>query len=47
MALHLRADGLTGKQQLKRITVLEPVDTSIPGQVLQFLGTGGDMIRIS
>lgn len=30
-----------------RITVLEPVDTSIPGEVLQFLGTVGDIIRIS
>ena len=47
MALDLRADGLTGKEQLKPITVPEPRDTSTPGQVLQFLGTGGDMIRIS
>jgi hypothetical protein len=46
VALDLRADGLTGKEQLKPITVPEPRDTSTPGQVLQFLGTGGDMILI-
>jgi hypothetical protein len=38
---------LIGKQQLKPITVLEPVDSSIPGEVLQFLGTGGYMIPIN
>ena len=36
-----------GKEQLQRITVLEPGDTSFPREVLQFSGTGGDMIRIS
>jgi hypothetical protein len=47
VALLFRGDGLIGKEQLKCITELEPVDTPIPGEVLQFLDTGGDMIRIS
>ena len=46
VAPNFRGDGLIGKEQLERITVLEPDDTSIPRRVLQVVGTGEDMIRI-
>ncbi|MDB5527130.1 MAG: hypothetical protein JWR51_233 [Devosia sp.] len=45
VALHYRGPGLTGREHLKEIGVLERTDPSIPKEVLQFLEKEGDLVR--
>ena len=47
IALHYRRPGLIARDELDKLTVLDPQDPSIPREALQFLGDGHDMIQIS
>jgi transcriptional regulator with XRE-family HTH domain len=47
VVLRHRGPGLLRREQLKALTVLDRSDPLIPKEVLQFLGDGSDMMRIS
>lgn len=46
VVLHYRRRGLISKEDLKKVTTLEPRDPTIPREAMQFLGAGNDMLLI-